>query len=692
MRQFRIITVIAAVFILTPVIFGYQIIIRPDEAVLEPGAGIQFHAQAFDRAHNPIAVREYKWGIAPAGLGMISNEGFFVAGQERGRGQITATAIIGENRFAGTATVTVGAPEQPQVVIKIEPENAIVAPGEVQIFKAIAITGRGTSLRKNSVRWTLDPKDLGEITATGIFTAGEREARGKIRAIVEIDNRLYRGETSLVVSTAPSAQILGKVTDEAGNPLTGAYIIAECLSGLKFVRRAVSNENGEYVLNRLVPGSYIIHAEMRGYLTIYYNNTPYLREATPLQIAENDSISGIHFIMPQGCRISGVVTDSTSGAALPRAIVNLVGRDNRCRRTTKSDSSGQYTFEGLPTGEYFVNAVLKGYAAVWYDKAKNKENAQPVLITAPEFVDGINFELVKLEPRGACIAGIVTDDSTGLPIEGAEIAVMPLSFARPRKGVSASDGTYEISGLLPGRYIVMCRAQDYIAEFYLDAKRWLDADPIGLQKEKIRDDIHFGLSPQLLGAYTISGTVIDESGKLLTYAMVSAQVKNNVVAAVATDENGDFLMPGLPAGSYQVTASCVSYQDGSFDNGRPISMSAGKSRDHVDICLVQQIPTGIENDISNVEAFGLEQNYPNPFNPVTNIHYSLPQTGYLELSIYNVLGHEIRSLFSGSKPAGRYSVKWNGTDDNGHLVSSGIYFYRLKTEDHVQIRRMILLK
>ena len=85
-------------------------------------------------------------------------------------------------------------------------------------------------------------------------------------------------------------------------------------------------------------------------------------------------------------------------------------------------------------------------------------------------------------------------------------------------------------------------------------------------------------------------------------------------------------------------------------------------------------------------------NYPNPFNPETTIKYSLSVASNLRVDIYNIKGQKIKSLVNEYKPAGEYNVVWNGTDENGISVGSGIYFYRMTTEEYTAVKRMILMK
>ncbi len=91
-------------------------------------------------------------------------------------------------------------------------------------------------------------------------------------------------------------------------------------------------------------------------------------------------------------------------------------------------------------------------------------------------------------------------------------------------------------------------------------------------------------------------------------------------------------------------------------------------------------------------AFELRQNYPNPFNPETHISYSLPENGEVRLNIYNMLGQRVKVLVDEYQHAGTQTVTWDGRNENGERVSSGIYFYKLQAGELVQTRKMTLMK
>jgi len=98
------------------------------------------------------------------------------------------------------------------------------------------------------------------------------------------------------------------------------------------------------------------------------------------------------------------------------------------------------------------------------------------------------------------------------------------------------------------------------------------------------------------------------------------------------------------------------------------------------------------DDISMPMEYALHQNYPNPFNPITTIRYDLPEAGYVNVVIYDMMGHQIKQLISGTEDAGHKSVVWDSTNDYGRPVSAGVYMYRIQTGEYIQTKKMVLLK
>ncbi|MFQ6007537.1 MAG: FlgD immunoglobulin-like domain containing protein [Candidatus Zixiibacteriota bacterium] len=91
-------------------------------------------------------------------------------------------------------------------------------------------------------------------------------------------------------------------------------------------------------------------------------------------------------------------------------------------------------------------------------------------------------------------------------------------------------------------------------------------------------------------------------------------------------------------------------------------------------------------------VFSAKQNYPNPFNSSTTIEYSLPQEASVYVAIYNSSGHRVRTLVNEIGSAGRHVVSWDGRNDKGELVASGVYFYQFVADDFYVNHKMLLIK
>ena len=100
----------------------------------------------------------------------------------------------------------------------------------------------------------------------------------------------------------------------------------------------------------------------------------------------------------------------------------------------------------------------------------------------------------------------------------------------------------------------------------------------------------------------------------------------------------------------------------------------------------------MDEGLSLPEVFALHQNYPNPFNPVTTLRYDLPENGHVNITIYDMLGRQVKTLINQTQDAGYKSVIWNATNDYGKPVSAGIYLYQIQAGEYISTKKMVLLK
>ena len=181
---------------------------------------------------------------------------------------------------------------------------------------------------------------------------------------------------------------------------------------------------------------------------------------------------------------------------------------------------------------------------------------------------------------------------------------------------------------------------------------------------------------------------IDPNGDAVTYTLKlnSAEIDTSFTTQDTTF-TVNFLSFGLVDGQYSVTWS-VSASDGQLTT----EPANGQGLFTLDIATAVEEPT-----TALPTEFALAQNYPNPFNPYTQIKYELPVTANVKLTLYNVLGKQVRTLVDKEQPAGFYSVQWDGLNEAGARVASGIYIYYIEAsgsgeKSFIESRKMLLLK
>jgi hypothetical protein len=128
----------------------------------------------------------------------------------------------------------------------------------------------------------------------------------------------------------------------------------------------------------------------------------------------------------------------------------------------------------------------------------------------------------------------------------------------------------------------------------------------------------------------------------------------------------------------------LTYYYNDYSSGRPVVTA-----------VHPEVETGqvfYANPSSIPTAYALRQNSPNPFNPRTAIMFDMPNAGDVKISVFNVLGQNVTDLVDGHMEAGTHEVVWNGKDNDGATVASGIYFYRIDTNQFSDTKKMMLLK
>lgn len=151
--------------------------------------------------------------------------------------------------------------------------------------------------------------------------------------------------------------------------------------------------------------------------------------------------------------------------------------------------------------------------------------------------------------------------------------------------------------------------------------------------------------------------------------------------------------PCIGSAAESVRVDDVMYHAPSCDcDGEPRPLPAGSPPDMGAIEHALANPLSVDDFGMQPAACTLYQNYPNPFNPITNIRYTIPENSNVSLVVYNLMGGEVLELVNGIQDAGDCQISWNGVDQNGKLVETGVYFARLTAGSHSSVIKMVYLR
>ena len=217
--------------------------------------------------------------------------------------------------------------------------------------------------------------------------------------------------------------------------------------------------------------------------------------------------------------------------------------------------------------------------------------------------------------------------------------------------------------------------EDYI-EIYNSGDYDCSLEGFQLDDNEELDDLTFGTVIIPAGGYWLGYE--DEDGSF------SSGLSSNGDIIVFADSSGNSLIVELEA-STELDSVSLSQSFDENGNGCFTNPTPGISNSEC-ITLTSKTLHSLASE------FMLSQNYPNPFNPVTNISYTLSQDSYVNINIYDLKGNYIKSLIRKSMSTGRHSIQWDATNEFGDDVSTGIYFYTIKTEYSSETKKMLFVK
>jgi len=337
---------------------------------------------------------------------------------------------------------------------------------------------------------------------------------------------------ALSLFSAQAATVDGVVSATVGGAaISGAIVTLTPVAGGGTTYTATTNATGNFSMTTVDAGFYDITAAAAGYTT---------STAAAVNVANATSTVTHNItlaVKPAGIKITGTVTDTTTGTPLAGAIVRL--RTGNGLNITVVDSvvtaaNGTYTLDSVQTGTYSINVTAAGHTA----KTETGIIAATTNLTS-------NFQLVGL-PAGIKISGTVTNATSGIPIAGALIRLRNGGVAVD-SAITAANGTYSIDSVQPATYSIVASATGYTGQTVT-----------GIVVTTTNITRNFQLT--LLPGVTISGNVADSvSGNPLSGAVVHLYQGSTLIDTAIVAVNGTYTLSNIQAGTYSITVTAAAH-------------------------------------------------------------------------------------------------------------------------------------
>ncbi len=363
--------------------------------------------------------------------------------------------------------------------------------------------------------------------------------------------------------------------------------------------------------------------------------------------------------------VDGMVM-TEAGAPINGASVNLDGT------MTTTDASGYFLFTDVFAGEYSITASAAGYVS----------STQNITVVGTQLTT-VDFELATSNI-------LISDSFESYPDFALEAAPWTLIDGDLSGTYSITNTTWE-NAEAPQAYIVFnptmttpALAEDYYAHTGVKYMAAFASTTPTNNDWMITQEFTLGAS----GSFNFWGKSITDQYGLERF---------NVLVSNGSTNPNDFT--SISGGTYveaPTTWTEYSYSLDAYAN-QNIRVAIQCVSNDAFIFMVDDVaidaPGGTGNDTTDIAAVSqLIGNYPNPFNPETRIAFSTKENGPVAIDIFNIRGQKVKALVNENMVAGPHTVVWNGTDDNGKNVASGVFFYRMKSGKYTSTKKMILMK
>ena len=500
--------------------------------------------------------------------------------------------------------------------------------------------------------------------------------------------------------------VSGRVTaDESGDSIDDILILAlNDTSGIPQFAFGEIDSLGYYFLGPLASGNYKLLAlsglqNRHEHLSEFWDGVRNFHDADIVEVAAPLLTENKNFTLDKGAVIQGFVDLQSGDGTYFAGADTLDGApvivyDVKSGKVASYDVvqfTGGFRIDRLLAGSYKLLALptMTPYASTYYGGGISFDDPQNSLVDV-SFGEEEDVE-IELGMANGSISGRITDKETGDPISlamviaydqtGYPVGVAMSDFDFATGSTISYNGSYKIGGLRTGAYFVRTFALPSLLP--------------------ILDNLLFIAEGDFM--QIIAGPTDLFSIDLTAYAdkwydnipdVITVDVNDllmNIASYGMPSERDQALFPiFLPLPFYTSIpeeADSVNVVDGIVTSDVNFKLTLGK--------LEEIISTPVEeNDVDNhlPSEYSLSPGYPNPFNPETIFSFSLPQKGFVDLAVFDLLGRRVRTLIHSDVRVGTHFQNWDGRDDHGGVTPSGIYIIRFESHSHVRAIKVTLIK
>lgn len=458
-------------------------------------------------------------------------------------------------------------------------------------------------------------------------------------------------KTGFYLTPGGAGNIMGTVTGLNNQPLAGATV------QLQNGPNTTTDMNGYYSFQNIFARDYMVTVTAHGY-------NDFVQYAT----LQTDSTVVLDFAMTPMATVSvsGSIRKSDDPAiGLSGAQITISGYEDYQGLT---DIEGNFTITGVYANHiYEYQASAQGYQSIAGTLPVESVDILMENIILPENTYSPNNVVASITNNSSAVDVLWLSPNATMPLR----ELVGFQVWRLLQGQEQSEELW-----------VHLTPETIVTQRYTDTS-W-NGLPVGTYKWAVKSVYTNNLfsaaeiSNPLQSTGTLTGFIRNAQQEPIMGATISAGTATTVSAA-----NGSYTLH-IPSGIYNVTCNLAGHYNNTQYN---VEVIAGQTT-QLDFILV---PVANEDDYL-VASNALHDNYPNPFNPTTTISYDIKSSNHVLLEVYNLKGQLVRRLVNTTKAQGHHKVIWDGKDEHGDPVCSGIYQYRMTAGDYRKTQRMTLAK